>query len=199
MGYTYPTKIYTPSSPSVEAVATELAQRQSGSLTTNGGIVAAGGSAQAPQLGVDAAGLGLSYLQAIADVTLAACGFQGQSQEAASVASSTSETDWINVPGFPGWTFTAPIAKTYLVHADCTAKLAGFSNVVLELRIAVNGVGYGERGFLFVVDGSCLPMSWRAAAPMVKGANDVRLQWRMGLGVTASTTADNFRTLTVTG
>ncbi len=195
MSYTYPTKVY-PIGADVDAVALELAQRQSASGTTNGGIA---GVPAVPQLGVDPAGMGLAYLKAIADATLCAVGYQGQSHAQASMASSTSETSYVDVPGFSSWTFAAPIAKTYLVAVDCSAFLSGFTNVLLDLRLMVGGVAAGERSFLFHNSDWALPMSFRIPAAMVKGNNVVKLQWRMGSGVTASTLPENFRTFTVSG
>lgn len=198
MSYTY-SPVY-PVSADVAAVATQLAQRQSDAATTNGGITAAGGSAVVPQLGVDGPGLGMAYLKAIADATLCAVGYQGQDYQAAT-ASTSSSLSFVDVGGFPSWSFTAPIAKTYLVHVDCTASLTGLTNGVLFWQVVNNGNAITpSQSFVFNSNLWALPMSFRVPVSMVAGTNVIKLQWKVNNASAVATTATtNFRCFTVTG
>jgi hypothetical protein len=113
MSYTFPTKLY-PIAADVDALATFLAQRQSDSGTTNGGIVASGGSPIVPQMGVDAAGLGLAYLKGQADALKCALGYQGTLYD----GFPTTTTATGSFGNLVSTSFTPPIAQTYELIAD---------------------------------------------------------------------------------
>lgn len=205
MAYTYPTKINTVSA-DVAAVATALAQRQSDSATTNGGIVASGGSAAVPQLGADSAGLGSAYLTAIADVTLAACGVQVCDDAASTgVVNTTSSTLVDANSAYGDLSFTAPIAKSYLVHVDVTCYMSAGTpsacNAYIALKNVTTGAVYSATGGRanFAALSSSVLVSFRVLVPMSAGANTLRLQWRITGGGTLSTNTACGRTITVSG
>lgn len=209
MSYDYPTKKY-PTSGDVDALATLLAQRQSDSGTTNGGIVASGGSSAVPQLGVDAAGLGLSYFKAQADAIMCAVGYQAYSDAAALGSASTTSTTFVDVgngtsTGFSSFTFTVSVAKTYLIHSACTVfKSASSGSTLMSFQLVVDGSApsgsspstaaqfFGSEGskyFYFVV-----PVALSA------GSHTIKLQWKVSSGMTANVAGgEEGRTFWVTG
>jgi len=202
MAYSYPTKINTVSA-DVANVATALAQRQSDSATINGGIVASGGSAAVPQLGADSAGLGAAYLAAIADVTMAACGVQVCDSSFGSTASTTSASFVDANAAYADLTFTAPIAKSYLVHVD----VSFFASTGAPTTIGFLGVKNVTSGVSctpptaqtnIFANSVIIPLSFRALVPMSAGANVLRLIWKV-TGGTLNANGNCARVITVSG
>ena len=201
MSYDVPTKKY-PIGADVNAVATFLAQRQSDSGTTNGGIVATDDT-PVPQLGADASGLSLAYMKGMADALMCGVGFQGQSDAAASTG-STSSTSYVDVSGYSSYSFTAQIAKTYLVTVVCTAfaSVASGGNAVARFRLLNNADTYlPVNGFMqFPQVNIHERLVFQIPVAMVAGTNTLKLQWLSDDGAdTINTNSNNMRCFTVQG
>ncbi len=206
MSYTFPTKDY-PIAADVDAVATFLAQRQSDSGTTNGGIVAGGGSPAVPQLGVDATGLGISYMKGIADATMCAVGYQASDVVLALGTASRGANTFADIgngtsTGFATWSFSAPIAKTYLVHVDleCYMTVAGDA-VVFQVVNTTTSVNYTDASAQITMTALNSRTACHFMLPVVMnaGANVLKIQWKTtGVG-TATVDVADFRKFTVTG
>lgn len=200
MSYTYPTPLYA-NATDVATVATELAQRQSDTGTTNGGINAGGGAA-VPQIGVDAAGLGLSYLKAQADVLLASANLHLQSDQAGSTTNSTGTTH-SNV--FPSWSPSIPIAKTYTLHVDLTCFMSVASDTVF-FEVLVDGATTGAGNLTnssslnFTTLSLRQKVTWRQFVAFgTAGSHTLQLRWwTTGVGTAGINSFDSCL-LTVTG
>ncbi len=206
MSYSFPTKDY-PIAADVDAVATFLAQRQSDSGTTNGGIVAGGGSTAVPQLGVDASGLGISYMKGIADATMCAVGYQASDVALAIGTATRGANTFADVgngtsTGYTTWSFSAPIAKTYLVHVDlqCYMTVAADS-ATFQLVNTTTSINYGDASAQITMTALNSRTACHFLLPVVmqSGANVLKLQWKTtGVG-TAQVDVADFRKFTVTG
>ena len=202
MAYTYPTKLAAVAG-DVTTLGTLLAQRQSDSGSTNGGIAAAGGSSTVPLLGADAPGLGASYLQAMADCILSTVGYQGQSDALASAWAGTNSATFVDATGFSTWTFTAPVAKTYVLHIDLRAYFSVLTgNGQANFRVVVGSTNY-DIASAFVHGGTTgihLPCSWRIPVAFAAGSNVIKLQAKTdSAGNFIATNTNDARTFTVTG
>lgn len=200
MSYDVSTKKYSIAA-DVDALGTFLAQRQSDSATTNGGIVATGGSPTVPLLGADAPGLGLAYMKAQADAIMCATGYQGQS-DAAGSADSTSSTSFVDVSGFSSYSFTAPLAKTYLVHVDMSCYVATAVNNV-SIRLMKDGASVFDSPAARLAFSTLLEhsrLSFRCPVAMTVGANVLKLQWKVSSGAgSVNVDTSDFRCFTVSG
>lgn len=206
MGYSYTIKY--PTSADVAAVATQLAQRQSDVGTTNGGITASGGSSAVPQLGVDAAGLGAAYLQATADSLMCAVGYQGQDQQAWVTSGTTNVTagSW-NLYG-PTYTFSAPIAKTYVVNFRCNAYLSaatgGLYSLYVRIRNTTTSTSYNAYPQFWTAVNAGGSQSYvnacsEAAVVMVAGNNVLQFELLGDAGTTWQLTTGTYRSFLVRG
>lgn len=192
MSYDVPSKKY-PTAADVDAVGIFLAQRQSDSGTTNGGIAASGGSAVVPQLGVDVAGLGLAYMKAQADAILCAVGFQGVATDQAGLNQSNNTASYTDV--FSSFSFTAPISKTYLFHVDLSCFMSG-ANDFAFFQFKVDGSvpgGQPTNGtrHYFTSLNDHKSISFRVPLALSAGAHTLQLQWKTaGTGTVTTGTAD---------
>jgi hypothetical protein len=192
MSYVYTPKF--PTTADVLAVATQLAQRQSDSGTTNGGIT---GSPTVPQLGADAAGLGIAYLQAMADVALCSTGLQLYSLSSLSTANTASGT-FADVPGTT-ITFSAPFAKTYTVHCDFAFFASSVPTVSASLRLVVNGSNGPTMSVLPAVVNAVSSTHLMMVTSCAAGANTIKLQWAAGASQTINTSAACYANYIVSG
>ncbi len=176
--YSY-TPVY-PVSADVTAVGLQLAQRQSDS-GTNAGIADNGN----PALGVlgqgganDALGKGTAYLQAIADAVLCATGFQGEFGTSLGT-NNTSSVTFADLPS-SSITFSAPIAKTYIVHAHVTVFFT--AGQVGFLRLVVNG----NNGPTTIINDPVAASTTQynvhlmASGACAAGNNTIKVQWAVG-------------------
>lgn len=179
--YAY-TKLY-PVSGDVDAVATQLAQRQSDS-GTNAGIADNGNPAlgQLAQGGPnDPAGVGTAFFAAQADVILCSVGFQLESNSFLS-AHNTSSTTYADVPG-TSITFSAPVAKTYVVHADFSWFFSAGTDPLAFARLVVNGSAGPELNLNAITANVTAATQFTThlmhAAACAAGNNTIKLQWRV--------------------
>lgn len=203
MSYSYPSKLFGfPAD--VDAVATALAQRQSDSATTGGGIDAGGGAA-VPQLGVDAAGLGVAYLKAIADVTLIATGIVGQDDQATS-SDSTTSSSFVDAAGYPTWTVSVPLAKTYTLDVDLELYVQGSASIG-QFEIQVDGsspAGQPTNAQAVRLDQvlTTTRVHFQVLVALSAGSHTFKLRWKRTLGagtLTVSASPQNFRCFTLRG
>lgn len=192
-----------PTSADVQALATFLAQRQSDSGTTNGGIIANGNPAVPliAQGGVnDNLGVATAYMNAIADAVMCGVGYQGQSS-VTGTGGSTSSTSLVDAAGWTDYTFTAPVAKTYLVHVDvsafCTVTAGvgsfGLHNVTTLTSYTPNAIlHYSALNVIY-------PISYRVPVAMSAGSNTLRVTWAAPTSGTVNNNSNSFRVFTITG
>lgn len=181
-GYT----IVYPTAADVNALATQLAQRQSDS-GPNAGIADNGNRAlgQLAQGGLnDPAGVGTAFFQAMADAILCAVGFQLESNNSINGASATS-TSYVDVAG-SSITFTAPIARVYTVHCDTSIFFTAGTTPFANMRLVVNGnngpdMNIQEPG---TASGTYRQLHLMHAAACAAGSNTIKLQWKVQSGVT---------------
>jgi hypothetical protein len=198
MSYSY-TEQYVNTS-DVDAVADQLAQRQSDVGTTNGGI---SGTPMVPQLGVDPANLGISYLKATADVMMTSVAFQGQDDQAASGGSVVASS--FTAAAYPTWSFSAPFAKNYLVHVDLSAQMSAFASTQrMFFQLRVNGVApSGQPAHAMTIAFNSTNyhqrLSFRVLAPFNAGANTIALYWSVDSGCTGFSDSLDYRCFTVSG
>lgn len=193
-----------PTSADVVALALFLAQRQSDSGTTNGGI-AANGNPTVPLLAQggpnDSLGLATAYFQAMADAQLCASGLQLESNNVLSSASMNATT-YADI-GITGTSvaFTAPMAKTYLVHCDFLLFFSGGSNPLANVRLVVNGsagpdmVQQEAGSATFALH----PIHLMHSAPCVAGANTIKLQWKVASGSTVNVNSSCYANFVISG
>jgi hypothetical protein len=175
MSYDVPTKDFA-ISVDVEALATLLAQRQSDSGTTNGGIVASGGSSPVPQLGVDASGLGLAYLKAMADAFLCAVGPQGSGPLINTAGSGTTLS--ASPATVASASFTAPMARTYEFACDVAGLANNVSGSTISFSILIDGGSSFSvlAGKMISNDSVRHNCSWRQRISLSAGAHTIAIQ-----------------------
>lgn len=192
-GYTY--SIVFPTGPDVQAVALYMAQRCSDLSSTNGGIGASGVPA-VPQVGVDAYGAGVAYLQAIVDTMMCARGFQGIYNMTLGVSSTSSGT-YSDVPGAP-FTFNAPIGKWYEAECDFIPFFASGSPATGNFRIVINGSA-GADYVLQARDTDFRNCRLFHAAYCNAGPNTISLQWKVSGGTFSTTSSGSLANFIVRG
>lgn len=123
---------------------------------------------------------------ALFDAILSSVGVQLESNNALS-ANSTSSASFVDVPG-SSITFTAPIAKTYVVHCDFAFYITSGTSGA-QFRLVVNG----DNGPTLTFGGTNQPLSTHTplhlmhSAACVAGANTIKIQW---LGISGTTTVN---------
>lgn len=195
-----------PRSSDVVNVALLMAQRQSDSTTTNGGIVANGNPA-VPLLGQggvnDSLGQATAYFQAQVDALLCSVGFQAQDNQLGNGPNAFTSTTFANV--FPSYTFAASVAKTYVVTVEvtCGAAVLSSGRCSVSFQVVNNSTTYAP-GTTWVIDMiSTTPYyhgSWCIPIPMVAGNNVLQLQAVQNVaGATANFTGAGSRVFTIMG
>lgn len=137
-------------------------------------------------------------LVALQDSNLCSTGFQVESNNP-ETAHSTSSSTFVDMPG-ASFTFTAPIAKTYVVHAD-TAVFFSVAGGVGYLRLVVNGsngptLTFGGSGTATTVQ---WPVHLMHAAACVAGANTIKIQWGVFGTTTINTDTNSYANFIVSG
>jgi len=113
---------------------------------------------------------------AIADSQLGAIGLQTENNITGFSPNSYSNTPLADVPG-SSWTFTAPVAKKYIVHVDTLMFFTAGANPFGALRLVVNGDAGPTVTFHTVTLNLLLPIHTMHSALCVAGANTIKLQW----------------------
>lgn len=142
-------------------------------------------------------------LVAMFDSILCSVGFQAKVIDTRGPGSSntTTSTSPVNMPTGASGTFTAPVAKTYLLIADLTDVFATAGTTIIFFRFVVNGIG------LTVTNGMTLtrnvandrgPLSFRQAVSMNAGSNTIQLQWSVAVGSAGAATWDTSSGLVLT-
>jgi hypothetical protein len=167
-----------------------------GVLNVGNGGTGSSGPTQAGQFLRSSAAGAWSYSTGISGNDISGI-FQLESNNALS-ANSTTNTSFVDMPG-TAITFSAPVAKKYVVHADVS-----FFN---------NGGGLNGTLFRLVVNGSVGPTIWvnapgglvrvtthlMHAADCAAGSNTIKIQWAVATGQTINTDTNDFANYIVTG
>jgi|SRR5579871_4034368 len=142
------------------------------------------------------------FLVALVDAIMASLDYQGQSDAQASAANTNSGV-FVDATGYPTWTVTVPVTKTYVLHVDLSCWMGTAADTV-RFQIAVDGTGpsgqpiWAQR-FLFNQTGVHTRLSWRQSLSLTAGSHTIKLQWlTLGPGFIQSDTND-WRCFTLTG
>lgn len=129
------------------------------------------------------------------DAVLSSVGFQAESNIILGTASTSSAT-LANVPG-ASFSFTAALAKTYLVHCDfgCFASAAGGNS----FRLVVNGNSGPTLTMYIPASGQVCGFHLMHAAACIAGANTIAVQWAAGGVPTVQTNGNCYANYVVTG
>ncbi len=177
--------LYSPSATDTVAVASDAATR----------VNAITGTPMLPSPAVPAAFQ--AFLQAVIDNMLCAVGLQIESNNVLSSNTSTN-TSFVDLPG-SSITFTATIAKTYLVHCDCAIAQTVGVNTTNQLRLVVNG----SNGPAIWANTSVLNAQFSFhlmhSAACVAGANTIKLQWAAASGATMAINSNSYANYMVSG
>lgn len=151
---------YSPTSPYATACATDLAAR----ITTAG----------VPVTSQDTT-------VALLDNVLCSTSFQAQSSATCGGSTSTSSTSFADITGMPTISFTAPIAKSYLIHLQFVGFFQSTGTSGIKFQIVNTSSGFTTSTVAFIAFPSAtnvrtnisvvVPMS------MVQGANSHKIQW----------------------
>lgn len=116
------------------------------------------------------------FLVAFADAIVGAAGFQIESNNAVGTISNGGSTTYADIAG-SSITFTAPLAKIYVVHCDTAIEFSTLGSGGF-LRLVVNGNNGPD---IFVQD-SVVSIHRNVhlmhAASCIAGANTIKLQWK---------------------
>ncbi len=190
MSYDVPTKKFAIPA-DVDALAAFFAARQSDSGVTNGGIVATG-SPTLPNLTGN--NMSIAYFKAMIDAILCGVGYQGLQSNAFAIATATTtSTSFVDVgdgttTGFAPWTFSVPVARTYVIDVNCSAyKSASSGNTSLSWRLLVDGVGQPTSSAMTGFFGSEGNRHFNFSVPVALsvGSHTIKLQWLVSTGMTA--------------
>jgi hypothetical protein len=176
---------YTPTATDAAVVATDAATRIgniTGTPTLSSPIVPAAFQA---------------FVQATADNMLNAVGLQLESNNALT-ANNTTSTSFVDIPG-TSITFTAPIAKTYLVHCDFSMFQSANPAAVHQVRLVVNGNNGPAIWNAPVALNQQSPMHLMHAAACAAGSNTIKLQWAASSGCTINVNTNSYANYMVGG
>lgn len=126
-------------------------------------------------------------LVAMFDSILCSVGYQQKviDTHGPSSSNTTTSTTFVNMPVGASGTFTAPVAKTYLVEVDICNAFCTVATTIIFFRLFVNGSlvspTTGMQMSLNVANAR-QSLSFRQAVGMVAGANTVQLQWLAAAG-----------------
>lgn len=122
---------------------------------------------------------------ALFDALLSALGFQAESNNALGTHNNGGSSSYADIPG-ASFTFVAPIAKTYVVHADFSPYFSAGTSPTGYVRLVVNGDN-GPDMVLQVLTGNTnfLALHLMHAAVCALGNNTVKLQWKTSSGTMA--------------
>lgn len=192
MSYDLPVKKYAIAA-DVDALAAFFAARQSDSGVTNGGIVATG-SPTLPDLTGN--NMSLAYFKAMIDALLCGVGQQGLQSDAFALGSATvTSTSYVDVgngssTGFSSWTFTAPVARTYVIDVNCSAyKSASSGGSQLWFQLLVDGVAQpntSEMTTFFAANFDPKKFIFSVPVALSAASHTVKLQWKVSASMTAN-------------
>lgn len=142
-------------------------------------------------------------LVAMFDSILCSVGFQQKivDTRGPGASNTTTSTTPVAMPTGASGSFTAPIAKNYLIHVDLTDLFATVATTIIFFRLVVNGTP------ITVTNGMTLtrnvandrgPLSFRQAVAMNAGANTVAVQWSVAVGSAGAATWDTNSGLVIT-
>lgn len=135
---------------------------------------------------------------ALLDSILCGLGYQAQNDAFALGSASTTSTTFVDVgngtsTGFSSWTFTVPIAKTYVIDVNCSAyKGASSGSTIIWWRLLVDGVAQPETSEMTSFYGSAegnKHFVFSAPVALSAGSHTVKLQWKVSSGMTANVDA----------
>jgi hypothetical protein len=202
MSVDYLTVQYAPAA-DVASLATLLAQRQSPTSSTNGGISSSAPDPAVPDLTGNATSA--AYMRAMADAFLCRGGIQAQNEAASSGTASTSSTSFGPVGNTQTFTFVARVAGTYTVHVDIVGffQSAGTFGINWQVANTTNSaVGNSNSWQWYPEGGTNVRGRFSARTPLVMGPgnNILQLNWKVlsGTGNTANVDTSTWRTFTVT-
>jgi hypothetical protein len=142
---------------------------------------------------------------AIADSYLGTVAYLDQHEAACTGSGSTTSTSFGNVTNMPTYTFSAPVAKVYLVHVDICGifQSAGSGGIALRLSNNTNStIGNNLTWSWFPTAINTRSSRFSACTPitMVAGNNVLQMQWKVLTGGdTAAVDTVTSRAFTVTG
>jgi hypothetical protein len=132
---------------------------------------------------------------AIADSYLGSIGYQAHSDAFALGAATTTSTTFVDVgngssTGFSPWTFSVPVAKTYVISVNASAvKTASTSSTVLTFQLLVDGVAQpnnSDQLTWFASNFDQKHVIFSVPVALSAGSHTVKLQWKVSASMTAS-------------
>jgi hypothetical protein len=139
---------------------------------------------------------------ALIDAILSAVGYQGR--DVSFGAGTTTSASYVNA--FGSWTFSAPIAKVYLLHIDAVVSssvlVGGRSQA--NFQVLVNGSPVAIDGGQAIIDmissTNYWSGSWRVPVTLNAGNNTIQLQALQNVaGANIGFAGSAHRTFTITG
>jgi hypothetical protein len=134
-------------------------------------------------------------LVAMFDSILCSVGYQDHSDAFALGSASTSSTTFVDVgngssTGFSPWTFSVPVAKTYVISVNASAvKTASTSSTVLTFQLLVDGVAQPAQSDMltwFAANFDQKHIIFSVPVALSAGSHTVKLQWKVSASMTAS-------------
>jgi hypothetical protein len=134
-------------------------------------------------------------LVALLDSMLCSVGYQAHSDAFALGAATTTSTTFVDVgngssTGFSPWTFSVPVAKTYVISVNASAvKTASTSSTVLTFQLLVDGVAQPAQSDMltwFAANFDQKHVIFSVPVALSAGSHTVKLQWKVSASMTAS-------------
>lgn len=148
-------------------------------------------------------------LVAMFDAILCSVGYQTHDDTFALGSATTTSTTYVDVgngtsTGFSSFTFTAPIAKTYLIYTNCSAvKSVSAGSTQLWFQLLVDGVAQPNQSDMttfFASNFDQKEFSFVVPVALTAGSHTLKLQWKVSAGMTANVDPPtNGRHFVVTG
>jgi hypothetical protein len=130
-------------------------------------------------------------------------GFIAQDDQVAANVTSTN-TSFEDIAGFPGWTTSVPLTKTYLLTVD-VGLYAGTAAGGVDFRVTVDGVAppnqpVNAQHYFFNTINDHRRLAFRMPVTLVAGQHTFRLQWKVSAaGPTLVIDLNDSRCFTLTG
>lgn len=137
-------------------------------------------------------------LVALLDSVLCSVGYQAQNDAFALGSATTTSTSFVDVgngssTGFSSWSFTPPVAKTYLIDVNCSAyKSASSGGTQLWFQLLVDGVAQpstSEMTTFFAANLDQKHVTFSVPVALSAASHTVKLQWKVTSGMTANVDA----------
>lgn len=171
-------------------------------------LLNAGGSPGAnPSLGVPTSGDSSIGATAVMDAVLDSVGYRAQNQSGILGAASTTSGSYVDIgngtsTGFPAWSVSIPITKTYLLHID-TSAYSSVGAGAISYQITVDGSAPGGQpaSFFNIIQLPAIDQVHRLhyciPVALTAGTRSIVLQWYTN--TTAQVDSLNFRAFTLVG